>query len=190
MFGRETRMLLRHYLEHGKSKSALARQLGVSRDTIHRWIREGEFDRDLDDTPVAYGPRRPIATKLDRYRPSSRPASRPIRSCPPCGCLRRSAPPGTRAGIPSSRRWCGSCGRHRRPAGGALRNTGRSPGAGGLRGVPVPWGKRYALLVVLGYSRLLWCRFGARQDMRTLITAWRTRFWRLAACRRSSSLIR
>ena len=38
MFGRETRMLLRHYLEQGTSKSALARQLGVSRDTIHRWI--------------------------------------------------------------------------------------------------------------------------------------------------------
>jgi transposase len=33
-----------------------------------------------------------------------------------------------------------------------------------------PWGKRYALLVVLGYSRLLWCRFGLRQDMGTLIT--------------------
>jgi transposase len=32
-----------------------------------------------------------------------------------------------------------------------------------------PWGKRYALLVVLGYSRLLWCRFYPRQDMRTLI---------------------
>ena len=33
-----------------------------------------------------------------------------------------------------------------------------------------PWGKRYALLVVLGYSRLLWCRFSPRQDMRTLLT--------------------
>jgi transposase len=32
-----------------------------------------------------------------------------------------------------------------------------------------PWGVRYALLVVLGYSRLLWCRFYPRQDMRTLI---------------------
>lgn len=28
---------------------------------------------------------------------------------------------------------------------------------------------RYALLVVLGYSRLLWCRFYPRQDMRTVI---------------------
>ena len=31
-----------------------------------------------------------------------------------------------------------------------------------------PWGKRYALVVVLGYSRLLWLRFYRRQDMRTL----------------------
>ena len=36
MFGRETRMLLKHYLEQGASKSALARRLGVSRDTLHR----------------------------------------------------------------------------------------------------------------------------------------------------------
>ena len=47
MFGRETRMLLRHYLEHGTSKSALARQLGISRDTVHRRIRDGDLDRDL-----------------------------------------------------------------------------------------------------------------------------------------------
>ena len=33
-----------------------------------------------------------------------------------------------------------------------------------------PWGVRYALLVVLGYSRLRWCRFYPRQDMRTLVS--------------------
>ena len=32
-----------------------------------------------------------------------------------------------------------------------------------------PWGVRHALLVVLGYSRLLWCRFAPRQDMATLM---------------------
>ena len=68
MIGRETRMLLRHYLEQGASKSALARQLGISRDTIHRWIRDGDLDRDLDATPVRYGPRRPVPTKLDAYK--------------------------------------------------------------------------------------------------------------------------
>ena len=68
MFGRETRMLLRHYLEQGTSKSALARTLGVHRDTIHRWIRDGDLDRDLDATPVRYGPRRAVPTKLDAYK--------------------------------------------------------------------------------------------------------------------------
>ncbi|CAN5792038.1 hypothetical protein BH23GEM5_BH23GEM5_28620 [soil metagenome] len=48
VIGRETRMLLRHYIEQGVSKSALARKLGISRDTIHRWIRSGELNRDLD----------------------------------------------------------------------------------------------------------------------------------------------
>src|SRR5881275_1410789 len=71
MFGRETRMLLRHYLEQGSSKSAPARQLGVSRDTIHRWIRDGELDRDVDTTPVGYGPRSRGPTKFDRYKPLS-----------------------------------------------------------------------------------------------------------------------
>ncbi|MBK7785648.1 MAG: IS21 family transposase [Gemmatimonadetes bacterium] len=32
----------------------------------------------------------------------------------------------------------------------------------------LPWGIRYALIVVLGYSRLLWVRFYPRQDLRTL----------------------
>jgi transposase len=36
--------------------------------------------------------------------------------------------------------------------------------------VRLPWGKRYALMVVLGYSRLLWLQFVARQTMRALIT--------------------
>jgi hypothetical protein len=31
-----------------------------------------------------------------------------------------------------------------------------------------PWGVRYGLLVVLGYSRRLWLRFFERRDMRTL----------------------
>ena len=34
MIGRETRMLIRQYLEQDVSKSALARQFGISRDTI------------------------------------------------------------------------------------------------------------------------------------------------------------
>jgi hypothetical protein len=32
----------------------------------------------------------------------------------------------------------------------------------------LPWGKRFALLVVLGYSRLMWVRFYPRQTMTVL----------------------
>jgi transposase-like protein len=69
MHGRETRTLLRHYLEQGARKSALARQLGLSRDTIHRWIRDGELDRDLEARAVRYGPRPAVPTNLDANRP-------------------------------------------------------------------------------------------------------------------------
>ena len=47
----------------------MARRLGVSRDTIHRWIRAGDLNRDLDGEPVRYGPRRAGLTKLDAYKP-------------------------------------------------------------------------------------------------------------------------
>ncbi len=33
----------------------------------------------------------------------------------------------------------------------------------------LPWGKRYALVVVLGYSRMLWLRYYERQTMETVV---------------------
>ena len=47
MHGWETRMLLRHSLQRGVSKAALARRFGVSRRTIHEWVETGQLDRDL-----------------------------------------------------------------------------------------------------------------------------------------------
>jgi transposase len=66
MIGRETRMLLRHYLAQGASKSALAHRFGISRDTVHCWIRAG--DLDLDAMPVSYGPRPVVPTKLGAHK--------------------------------------------------------------------------------------------------------------------------
>ncbi len=61
-------MLLRHYLEQGVGKSALARRLGVSRRTIYHWIERGQLDRELDEAPVKYGPRASVDRKIDAYR--------------------------------------------------------------------------------------------------------------------------
>ena len=85
-------MLRTHCLEQGASKRALAHRLGVSRDTIHRWIRDGELDRDLDAVPVRYGPRPAVPTKLDAYKPiiEARLTGR-IRSSRQCACCRSRA---------------------------------------------------------------------------------------------------
>jgi len=163
-------MLLRHYLEQGTSKSALARQLSVSRDTIHRWIRDGDLERDLDTTPVHYGPRATGPTKLDAYKPIIEAR---LTAYPELSAVR----------LLDEIRAAGYAGGYSQ-----LKAFVRA-----VRPTPVPepvirfetpagrqaqvdfarfrfaWGIRYALLVVLGYSRLLWCRFYPRQDMATLI---------------------
>ena len=68
MYSRETRVLLRHYLEQGVGKTELARRFGVSRRTVYHWIETAQLDRDLDDKAVSYRPRPPVPRKLDPYR--------------------------------------------------------------------------------------------------------------------------
>jgi transposase len=163
-------MLLRHYLDQGASKSALARQLGVSRDTIHRWIREGDLDRDLEATPVQYGPRAPVATKLDAFKAiiDARLAAYPELSAVRLFDEIRAA--GYVGGYSQLKAFV----RRVRPASPPEPVIRFETPAGHQAQVDFArfqfaWGIRYALLVVLGYSRLLWCRFYPRQDMATLI---------------------
>lgn len=66
MIGWERRVLLRHYLDEGLTVTEISRELGISRQTIYRWINEGELDRDLEE--VRYGPRPPVPTELDPYK--------------------------------------------------------------------------------------------------------------------------
>ena len=68
MIGRETRVLLRHYLEQRMSKAAVARKLGISGRTVYRWIAAAQLDRELDDGTVRYGPRCPRTPMLDPYK--------------------------------------------------------------------------------------------------------------------------
>lgn len=170
MFRRETRMLLKHYLAQGASKSALARRLGVSRDTIHRWIRSGELERDLDAAPPQYGPRPPVPTKLTPYRGiiEARLAAYPQLSSVRLLAEVRAA--GYTGGYSQLKAFV----RQVRPTPVAEPLVRFETPAGRQAQVDFArfrfaWGVRYALLVVLGYSRLLWCRFYPRQDMPTLV---------------------
>jgi transposase len=170
MFGRETRMLLRHYLEEGTSKSELSRQLGVSRDTIHRWIREGDLERDLDAEAVRYRTRPKVATKLDAYKPIIEARLTAYPELSSVRLLDEIRAAGYAGGYSQLKAYV----RLVRPMPPPERVIRFETPAGRQAQVDfarfrMPWGVRYALLVVLGYSRLLWCRFYPRQDMATLM---------------------
>jgi transposase len=162
-------MLLKHYLAEGATKSDLARRFDVSRDTIHRWIRRGDLDRDLDATPVRYGPRTRVATKLDAYKGiiETRLAAYPALSA--VRVLQEIRAAGYVGGYTQLKAFM----RQVRPVPAPEPVIRFETAAGRQAQVDFAWfrfewGIRYALLVVLAYSRLLWCRFYPRQDFQTL----------------------
>ena len=170
MYTRETRVLLRHYLEQGVGKTELARRFGVSRRTVYHWIETGQLDRDLDAEAVKYKPRPPVARKLDPFKGiiEARLEAYPLLSA------QRLFEEIQAAGYPGGYTQVKDYVRQVRPRPPAEPIV-RFETPAGFQGqvdfatFNLPWGRRYALLVVLGYSRLLWLRFYPRQTMATLI---------------------
>ena len=170
MIGREKRVLLRHYLEQGMSQAVIARDLGISRRTVYRWIKTGQLDRELDDERVSYGLRRAMPSKLDRYKPL---IDARLKDYPKLTAVRLFKEVQA-AGYPGSynqvKRYVCKV-RPRLPEEPVVRFE-TAPGRQGqvdFAHFRLPWGRRYALLVVLGYSRLMWLRFYPRQHMQTLL---------------------
>src|SRR5438477_8844931 len=169
MFGRERRVLLKDYLDQGLSKTAIAERLGISRGTVYHWITTGQLERDLD-TEVHYRPRPPVPTKLDPYKPliETRLAEFPELTATRLFDEVRAA--GYRGSLTQLKLFVRRV--RPQPPPEPVRRFETPPGKQAqvdFARFSLPWGVRYALLVVLGYSRLLWCRFYVRQDMRTLI---------------------
>lgn len=169
VIGLERRMLLRHYLETGMSKRAIARKLKISPDTLYRWIREADLDRDIKEFPVQYGPRPPVPTKLDPYklliqvRLDAFPALSSVR------LFEEVQASGYTGGYTQLKEYVRSI--RPRPEPEPIIRFGTPPAHQAqvnFAKFKFPWGKRFALLVVLGYSHLLWLRFYPKQDMRTL----------------------
>ena len=169
MHGMETRMLLRHSLADGESKAELARRFGVSRRTIHHWIETGQLDRDAEAGAARYAERPRVAHKLDPYKGiiEARLSEYPKLSAQRLFDEVRSA--GYAGGYSRVRDYVREA-RPRAPTEPVVRFETR----GGWQGqvdfgeFRLPWGKRHALMVVLGYSRLLWLRFVPRQTMDAL----------------------
>jgi transposase len=170
MYAREQRVLLRHYLEQGLSKAEIARTLQVSRRTVYHWISTGQLDRELDNGPTRYAARPPVARKIDRYRQiiQIRLAEFPLLSATRLYDEVQAA--GYSGGYSQVKEFVREV-RPKPPADPVVRFE-TPPGLQAqvdFAEFHLPWGKRFALVVVLGYSRLLWLQFYPRQTMAVLM---------------------
>lgn len=168
MYGWELRVLLRHYLEQGLTITAIAERLAVDRRTIQRWVAAGQLD--IDPRAVCYGPRPLVATKLDPYRAIVRQR---LETYPELTAVRLFEEIRA-AGYPGSLTQLKVFVRQirPRPEPEPLIRFETPPGKQAqldFASFQFPWGKRYALIVVLGYSRLLWLQCYPRQTMLVLI---------------------
>lgn len=168
MHGVPARVLLRHLLaESSGSRTAAARHVGVGRSTLYRWIAAGLLDEPVEAIQARYRPRPRVASKLEPYKPllqarlAEFPALQATRLFAEC----RAA--GYTGGYTQLRAYV----RTLRPAPEPVVRFETPPGHQAQVDwayCQLPWGRRYALVVVLSYSRLLWVRFYPRQDLRTL----------------------
>ena len=92
MYAREHRVLLRHYLELGLSKTALARTLRVSRARSTTGSTPGSWTGNSMMAPCSTRRDRPWRARSTATARSSKRDWRSILDSAPPGCGRRSAP--------------------------------------------------------------------------------------------------
>jgi len=169
VYGWDSLVLLQHLLDEGLSKTVIAQRLGVSRRVVHYWIATGQLSRDVDTAPPRHY--RPRPTQLDPFTGiiSARLATYPELSAVRLFDEIRGA--GYPGGITQVREYVARVRPSPEPE--PLVRFETAPGHQAqvdFAEFRLPWGKRYALLVVLGYSRLLWLKFYPRQTLATVIT--------------------
>jgi transposase len=176
MHGAFTRMLLHQLLEEaGGDKAEAARRAGVGRSTMYRWIDAGLLDQPLDVIQARYGPRERKPAKLAPFRAIIEARLTEYPRLSGTRLLAECRAAGYTGGITQLRDFI----RHLRPAPEPITRFETEPGRQAqvdFAHCRLPWGVRYALVVVLGHSRLLWVQFYPRQDLRTLLHALETCF--------------
>jgi transposase len=157
-------VLLKHLLESGLSKTAIADQLGISRRLVYHLIATGQLDRDLGDgaaprARVTTGEAKLAAvTPLIEERLTMYPALSAVRLFAECRA----------AGYTGGYSQLTALVRRLRPVPEpeAVVRFETAPGEQAqfdFATVKLPWGVRYALVMVLGFSRLLYVEFVLRQ---------------------------
>lgn len=170
MYGWDTLVLLKALLEQKLSKTAIAERLGVSRRLIYHLIETQQLDRDFT-LPPPRRTRTPAPAKLEPYqsiittRLDAYPELSAVRLFEEC----RAA--GYSGGLTQLKVFVRTV--RPRPEPEPVVRFETEPGRQAqvdFATFRFPWGKRHALLVVLGYSRLLWVKFYPRQTMATVMS--------------------
>ena len=141
----------------------------MSRTTIHHWVKSGQLERDLLAGPR--GIRRALRWLTNWIlQGDHRRAPRGVSEAVGEAAVRR----GPRRGLSGLLRERANYVRVARPC-EPVEPVVRFETPAGRQGqvdfgtFTLPWGRRHALVVVLGYSRLLWLRFFPRQTMPILM---------------------
>jgi transposase len=164
-------------LEQGGGKAELARKLGVSRRTVYHWIETDQLDRDLDDDAVRYTPRPPVPTKLDLFKGIVQERLQAFPRLTAQRLFEEVRAAGYLGGYTQLRQYVRQV--RPRPLDDTVQRFETPAGFQGqvdFASFNLPWGRRYALVVVLGYSRLLWVRFYPRQNMQALFAGLESAF--------------
>jgi transposase len=167
----EKRVLIKHMLEQKLPKAVIARQIGVHRRTINRWIAEGLLDREVATGELPRPVRRSKPTKLEAFKKIIHARLKAYPELTAVRIFEELKAAGYTGEISQLRVYV--AGVRPKPAPEPLVRFETEPGHQAqvdFAEFNFPWGKRYALLMVLGYSRLLWLRFYPKQDMQTLFT--------------------
>jgi transposase len=166
MYSKEKRVLLREYLRDGWSKSAVARRFGVSRRTVHHWIATGQLDRELDEEPVRYRRRPEVERKIDPYVGIIHERLEAYEELSAVRLFEEIRQAGYDGGYTQVKEYVRKV--RPQPVQEPVIRFETPPGHQAqvdFAKFELPWGPLFALLVVLGYSRLMWVRFFARQTM-------------------------
>ena len=170
MYGEGTRVAFRRRVEAGVSTAGICREFGISRQTAYNWRLADQLGLAGDAQAGRYGPRSPSGSLLDPYKDL---IAYRLEEFPQLSAVRLFAEvraAGYPGGYDLVKRYVREV--RPRPAPEPVVRFETEPGRQGqvdFAHFRLPWGTRYALVVVLGFSRLLWFRFYERQTMRVLM---------------------
>ncbi len=168
MHGSDKRVLVRHYLGQGVGKAEIARRLKIGRRTVYNWIADGTLDKG--ECESEYGPRPTRPSKLDPFKGILEARLQDYPQLSAVRLLEEIKAAGYAGGYDQVKRYVRVV-RPREPADPVVRFE--TPPAHQAQvdfaEFRLPWGKRHALIVVLGYSRRMWLRFYLRQTLMVVI---------------------